>query len=322
MDIRHLRYFVGIAESGSLTAASEVLNVAQPALSVHVANIETELGKTLLVRSHKGVELTPDGEVFYRHARKVIQTYDDMIDTTRAARDRPAGRVSVGLLSTIQPEIIAKLQHRVRTEVPDVTLYFVEASSSTLYEYLRNKRIDFAVLFSLPDDAGLRFSPLAIEEFCLVGAPQMIGSEPTINFVEVFELPLVLPSKSTTWRKVLDDMAERHGLRFNPDVETESYRVMQALMQSGDLVGILPFDAVSGEIHRGTMRSQRLINPEIRGVLALAYLADAPRTAARRVVQNLIVEVFQTLRSQSTATGNPLSATPILRATPSQIQSG
>ena len=73
MEIRHLRYFVAMAETGSLMKASERLHVAQPALSVHLANLEAELGTTLVTRSNRGVELTPDGQFLYERAVALLK---------------------------------------------------------------------------------------------------------------------------------------------------------------------------------------------------------------------------------------------------------
>lgn len=319
MDIRHLRYFVGIANSGSLMKAAEMLHVAQPSLSVHINNLEVELGVKLMVRNNRGVELTAEGHILYGRATKILSYYRETISSIRDRRAKPSGTVSVGIPSTLSYLLAAELHKRVRRELPEVTLYIADASTAMLYEWLTDGRIDFSILFSLPENSTLELLPFSVEEFCLVSRadrPMVVG---TIEFDEIFDLPLVVSCQSTTWRKVLDDVAARRGKSFKSSIETESVGVVKAIVESGEACGLLPLSCVRREMAEGTMQARRLVNPEIRGVLALANLPSTQMTPAKRAVRDLILSVATEVMERAGGQMSLTEATPILRMLPSKL---
>tara|TARA_R110000787_G_scaffold73921_5_gene164503 strand:- start:7457 stop:8437 length:981 start_codon:yes stop_codon:yes gene_type:complete len=321
LDIRQLRYFVGIADCGSLMKASERLHVAQPALSVHLSTLETRLGVTLMRRSSRGVELTDEGRLLYDRAIQLLRYHSETIESIKAMRVRASGSVSLGIPSTRSPMIAADLYRRVRDELPDVSLYIADASTAMLYEWLVDGRIDFSILFSVPDDAHLDSTPLQLEEFCLVSRADGKRYRATVDFESVIDLPLVLSSPSSTWRKILDDVAERNGTKLVAAVETESAGVIKSIIASGEAYGLLPLSSVYAEREAGTFRVQRIVKPEIRGVLSLVSLRSADQTPAMRAVRELVMDVIKTSDCPWDA-GNefdPNQATSVLRAWPSKI---
>jgi len=285
MDIRHMRYFVGVADAGSLIKASERLHVAQPSLSVHITNLEVELGVKLMQRSNRGVELTPEGQIFYARAMSLLNFYQETVACVKDLRTRPSGTVSLGIPSTCSPLLSADLYRRIRQELPGVTLYITDASTAMLYEWLTDGRIDFSILFSLPDDANLDSIPLQVEEFCLVSKPDHTDSGDSVEFDSIFDHPLVVPCQSTTWRKILDDVAVRHGKQIRAPIETESLTVIKSIILSGEAGGLLPKSCVRAEMDAGTLRARRLINPEIRGMLSLVGLPSTQLNPTRRAVR-------------------------------------
>ena len=97
MEIRQLRYFVSIADLGSLSRASKALFIAQPALSQQMAQLEAELGQPLLVRLPGGVQMTDQGQVFYRHAQRILKQLNEIGSALGECANQPAGIVAVGL---------------------------------------------------------------------------------------------------------------------------------------------------------------------------------------------------------------------------------
>lgn len=319
MDIRHLRYFVCIAECGSMMKASQRLRVAQPALSVHVANLEGELGVKLLERGNRGVMLTNEGRNLYERARTLLSDYQDMIASLRDLRGHPSGTVSLGLPSSTAPFIAADLYRMVREELPDVTLYIADSSTAILYEWLQEGRLDFAMLFSLPDSSDLLLTPLAIEEFCLVSKPGTTSGADTIDFEDLFREPLITTCQSTTWRKVLDEIAERHGKSFRSTMETEAMAVIKSVVASGQARGILPLSSVRRETQDGEFAVQRIIKPEIRGVLSLAQSPSLEMTPARRAICDMVVRVMRDYGAAGASPQRSTATTPILRAVPDKV---
>ena len=99
MDIKQLRYFISIAEEGSLSGAAQRVNVAQPSLSQHVLSLERELSVKLLERSSRGVSLTQSGEVLLSHAREIVESLDIAANAVRQSGAEPVGDVAAGHLT-------------------------------------------------------------------------------------------------------------------------------------------------------------------------------------------------------------------------------
>ena len=122
MDLRQLRYFIAIVEQGSFSKAAEVLNVAQPALSLHVRNMEVELGSPLLFRSPQGVVATEAGEILLRNARIIIDQFSIARHEIQGHEAEPSGEVRVGLPGTISQILSVPLIIEARKQFPKIKL--------------------------------------------------------------------------------------------------------------------------------------------------------------------------------------------------------
>ena len=141
MDVKQLRYFVCIAEAGSLSGAAQQVNVAQPSLSQHVLSLERELGVKLLERSSRGVTLTQSGEVLLRHARVIIDSLSDAVEAVRQSGAEPIGNVSVGLPSSISMVLTVPLAETVWLELPKVKLRAINAMSGFIQTWLADQSL-------------------------------------------------------------------------------------------------------------------------------------------------------------------------------------
>src|ERR1700743_1380489 len=144
MDFRQIRYFIAIAEKGGLSAASEVVHVAQPALSSQIANLEDELGVKLFERHGRGVKLTTAGSTFLRHAYvirdQVAAAKQEVMETLPA----PSGIVYAGLPMTTSHILAVPIIEHLRTSYPKVDLRIVDGMSGDVGKWLIEGRLDVA----------------------------------------------------------------------------------------------------------------------------------------------------------------------------------
>src|SRR5208282_4287764 len=114
MDLRQLRYFVGIVQAGSLSRAADRLHVAQSAISHHLSSLEAELERQLVTRGPKGILLTEAGSVLYRHAEAILRHVEFAKQDAMSALNVPSGRVSIGfpvaLASILAPELFVRVR--------------------------------------------------------------------------------------------------------------------------------------------------------------------------------------------------------------------
>ena len=129
MDLRQLRYFVKVVEYGNVTRASEVLNIAQPAVSQQMRNLERDMGLQLLERSVHGVVATAAGQTLYRHALDLLRQADSTRDLLRQDAESPQGKVAVGMPSSTSRILAVSLARRVRDRYPGIVLELIEAPS-------------------------------------------------------------------------------------------------------------------------------------------------------------------------------------------------
>src|SRR5580704_3527249 len=147
MELRHLRYFVAIAEEGSISlAAGRRLHTAQPSLSRQLRELEAEVGAQLLVRSVQGVELTPAGRAFLDHARLALSQVEAAGEAARRAAHPEQRALVLGFLSGCEPEWLPAVMHVLRDELPKIEVTMVTKHSPQLAEGLATRKLDAAFM--------------------------------------------------------------------------------------------------------------------------------------------------------------------------------
>ena len=172
MELRHLRYFIAVAEEKHMTRAAERLGIQQPPLSMQIRALEQELDVQLFRRQPRGVELTDAGAAFLDRARVILDQVDRAIATTRRTARGEQGRVVVGFTSSAPfHPFVPRVIRAFREMSPLVSLVLEESGSSELVQGLHNEEIDAAFIRSpVADVVGLTVRPL-LEEKMLVALP-------------------------------------------------------------------------------------------------------------------------------------------------------
>lgn len=291
MDIRQLRYFVAIVESGSISRASLHLSIAQPALSLHVRNMEAELDMPLLFRTAQGVQPTEAGHILMRNARVIIERFEQTQMEIRDSTAEPMGEVRLGLPGTISQILGVPLVMAVREQYPKVRLRIAEAMSGYVLDWLRLGRVDLGLLFQAVEDRGLHSIGLMTETLVLLGpadgqADTLPAADHQVSFAAIATLPLILPSVGHGLRDLLAQKAAEQGLRLEPVVEIDAYAAIKTLVERGLGYSILPMHAVLKEIGEARLRSW-LFDPPVLRTIHLAYPTDRPLSNAVKAVEVL-----------------------------------
>lgn len=304
MDIRQMRYFVAIVEQGSFSRAAAHLHIAQPALSLHVRNMEGDLGTDLLFRSPKGVVPTEAGEILLRHARIILEQFAVAEDEIRGHGAEPSGEVRLGLPGTISEILSVPLISAVHRRYPRIRLRIAEAMSGFVLEWMRAARIDLAVVYREIADDGLATVHLLDEELVFFGACDAgpSGAEPSMPDVpppgesialnHVARMPLILPGEAHGLRELLEAEARKAGIGYTVKIEVDAYSNIKELVASGFGYSILPLNAIKREVAAGTLRHWPLTDPPIRRGVHLASSVERPMTNATAAVLGLVQEVL------------------------------
>jgi LysR family transcriptional regulator, nitrogen assimilation regulatory protein len=299
MDLRQLNTFLQVAELGSLSKAADRLRIAQPALSRQIRLLEDELKLTLFTRHGRGMVLTLAGEMLQSRAgsilRQVEETRCDLMQEAGAVR----GHVVFGMPPTVGAVLATRLIERFLTAYPDVTLRCVQAFSGYLLEWLQGGEIDIAVVYGREPAAGVRFSPLLIENLCfLVSATAALPEHYAVAFADVLETRLILPGPQHGLRKLIDAEARRLGRSLAVGVEADDLQVLKELVAKGLGSTVLPPSAVHGDVAAGQLCACPVIDPHLSRKLVLAEPLGRQRSnAVRRFGDMLRNEVAEMVRT-------------------------
>ena len=198
MELRHLRYFIGVAEEENVSRAALKLHVSQPALSRQIRDLEDELGFLLLERSAKSVRLTEAGRAFLTEARAVLQRAEEAVKTARAIATGGSGEIHVGYAPSLTARILPQTLRAFQAELPNVRVRLHDFSTEEMLAGLREGKLQVAFVVRLTPALlrGLRFEELARDSICLAVAPKhRLAMRRTVTLAEVAREPLITYSR-------------------------------------------------------------------------------------------------------------------------------
>lgn len=294
MDIRQLRYFVAIVEAKSFSRAAIALRVAQPALSLHVRNMEADLGTTLLLRTPQGVLPTDAGRLLLERARSIIAEFEATLRAVAEHDSEPAGEVRLGLPGTLGEMLSVPLILAVRERFPKIRLKIAEAMSGYVLEWLYDGRVDLGLVYIPVDERGLRSSPILTEEMRLFAHVSGVAGIETpadgaVDLSTLHALPLVLPSVGHGLRSLLDEEIGRLGLELPTVIEVDSYSAIKEIVGRGLAYSVLPENAVAREPDTARFRTWPIGSPPLSRTVHLVRPYDRPSGKAAEAVEQLCV---------------------------------
>jgi len=307
MDLRQLRYFAHIVESGSLSKASRELYIAQPALSQQLAKLESEVGKPLLNRSSKGVAPTDNGLALYHHARFILRQIDQALSVARQESGSVHGMVTVGLPSTTCAALGLPLVRRIRERYPSILLNVVEGMSGHLGQMLRMSQLDLAVLFAADVARDFSVEPL-LEEELFVMLPRhstlVAPRRTSLTIAQAAALPLFLPTMGHGLRRRIAAELERRDLSAKIVAEIDSLALLMTCVYDGMGATIQPMAAIHLEERRGRQwRALSLSDARMTRRNYLYSMAPQRLSAAAAAVAAEVKQTALELMESGTWTG-------------------
>jgi LysR family transcriptional regulator, nitrogen assimilation regulatory protein len=294
MDLRQLRYFIKIVDYGNMTRAAEALNIAQPALSQQIANLESDLGIRLFNRSVHGVKPTRSGELLYRYARDILRQVANATEALQRESNRPGGRVSVAMPSSTARIVSNALLLEMRSRYPGITLELVENTSAELPAQVMHGRVDLAVVTVDMPIPGLLLQPIIREDLFVLMHPETRWTRRTMTLRELAKLPIILPSPPNNIRARIDLGFSKADLQYEVIAEASTTPLLISMVKSGLGVTVLPLSAISQE-PSGSIRTSRITKPSLSRELSVCSSAAFPLSVASEKVREVLIERLQNL---------------------------
>lgn len=289
LDIARLRLFLAVAEEGNLTRAATMLEMVQPVMSRHIGALERACGGVLFQRTGRGVILTPLGQMVLPRARALVADADQLAKDIRSAVASPVGEVHIGLLPSIGHTLTASLFQASRARYPDVRLRILEGSGAQLESWIARGVVDLAVLYRHGRLGKGSDEALGGADACLISAAgDALTSQRTVRFRQLDRLPLVLPSRPSSLRALLDQVSRRLGIAINPELEADSLTVQKQVVACKGIYAILSRHAVAEEIAAGCLQAAPIASPRLAQTVTLETTTHhALSFAVRRVAELL-----------------------------------
>ena len=243
MDLRQLAALTAVADTGTFSAAADVLHTVQSNVSTHVARLERELGVTLVDRA--AGRLTDEGEAVVARARRIQAELDALVADVSALRDDVAGHVRMGMLGTTGRWLVPRLLAAAEERHPRIRVSVLEGNTTNLVPQLVWGELDMAVLNLPVDDADVTIEPL-FEEDLILAAPldHPLAGRDEVTMEELSRTELVLLPKGTAFRADLDRAADEAGVELHAKAEMDGLRLIASLTFEGFGASILPATAI------------------------------------------------------------------------------
>ncbi|OZI23884.1 transcriptional regulator [Bordetella genomosp. 9] len=287
MELRHLRYFVAVAEEGNVTtAALRRLHTAQPSLSRQLKDLEEEVGADLLIRNARGVELTPAGVAFLEQARLALSHAAEAVAAARRAARPPKESFTVGFLTGQEVDWLPGITEVLRDELPKLEFKVTSLQSPALADALQRGEVDAGILRVEPRP-DLRYEVVAQEPLLVImPSGHRLASQGEIDpsdlagetFIGYSDVPHVL-------RDAVAAYLAKHGVAIHPRYKLDDYGTGLTLVTSTGGITLLP--AYVEPLLPWSVVGRRLKGVQPTIDIALGYRADNSSPALGTLLANL-----------------------------------
>jgi DNA-binding transcriptional LysR family regulator len=295
MDLRHLRYFIAVAEEGHITRAAERLGIQQPPLSQQIRSMERELDVQLFRRKPRGVELTEAGRALLEDTRAILARVDMAVATARRTARGEQGRIAVGFTSSAPfHPFVGRVIRTFRRDHPRVALTLEEDNGGALLEALRTQKIDAAFIRSQRAVAQELVREPMVEERMVVALPTAHplarakggGKDRGLPLRELAGETFIVFGQEI-WPGLYEPiLAACRAAGFTPNVDQRAPRVLSALNLVAAGIGICIVPTSLQRLHMDGLSFRPIRGrPQITAPLNLVFRRGEPSAAVRRFIQ-------------------------------------
>jgi LysR family transcriptional regulator, hydrogen peroxide-inducible genes activator len=291
--LRQLQFIIALAEHGSFSRAAEAVYVTQPTLSAAIKELETILGTVLVERGARGAVLTPAGEVVLERAQRVMTEAEDLVIAAQAAGEPLSGPFKLGVIPTIAPFLLPRVLPALRTRFPDIELFLREDLTDRLFDALRERRID-AALVALPYDAPLiETHAVWSDEFLFAGPPDHpLAAREKLAPADLAEEPLLLLEDGHCLRDHALAACSTGSARS--DFAATSLHTLVHMVKSGLGATLLPRMAVDAGLVDRMGLEVRAFTPPVAGrEIGVAWRKGSARAEEAIQLGNAIRDILE-----------------------------
>ncbi len=264
MDIKQLEVFINVAKFNSFTKAAEELNLSQPTISLHVQNLEKELGVKLFDREGRKASLTPPGKVLYKYAMEIIKLKKRALLAVREFLGRIEGEFTIGASTVPGEYILPKVLASFMNNYPNTKFSLKVSDSEAVINDVLSENLEIGAVGSRRETERLTFIPFYEDEIILVRNKDLPELRDYLEFVKA---PLIMREKGSGTRKIFEEHIHRLGINpknLNVIAELGSTTAVKEAVKSGLGYGVISNLAVMEELNTGKLFKNPIENLEIK----------------------------------------------------------
>jgi DNA-binding transcriptional LysR family regulator len=274
MEIRQLRAFVAIAESGTFTAGAQRVHVTQAAISMQIRQLENEVGARVFVRAPRHVILTEAGEQLLQRARQILREHDAALDEIAELAGAERGRLRIGSASAmILTDHLPRILKELRKQHPAADIAVVSGTSESLVDQILAGELDIAFV-SLPVDVrGIQTERLSEDQLVAIASPRhKLAKQRTISAYTLAGEKLILGERGGNTRRLIDQFFAQAGVTLRVAMELSRQAAIRKMVEEDMGVGIVPLQSVREEVEKGKLVRWWIEGAKINWELGLAQL--------------------------------------------------
>jgi DNA-binding transcriptional LysR family regulator len=312
VEIRQLRAFVAIAESGTFTAGALRVHVTQAAISMQIRQLETEIGAKVFVRAPRHVILTEAGEQLLRRARHILREHDAALDEIAELAGAERGRLRIGSASAmVLTEQLPAILKELRKQHPAADIAVTSGTSEVLVDQILAGEVDVAFV-SLPVDVrGIKTERLSQDQLVAIASPRhKLSKQKTISAYTLAGERLILGERGGNTRRLIDQFFAQAGVTLRVAMELSRQQAIKRMVEEDMGVGIVPLQSVKEEVEKGKLIRWWIEGAQINWELGIAQLSngyDSP------IMQKFVSLAHRNFGDSTPASGSKKSKKPIHR---------
>lgn len=292
MDLRHLRYFIAVAEESSVTRAAARLGIGQPPLSQQLQQLEREIGMPLFNRLPRGVSLTEAGQRLLQDARGILAQVDQALGNARRAASGEVGVIRIGFTSSasFNPFVTSAIRDYRRAH-PDVGVVLLEETTAHLLGLFRAQRLDAAFVRPAPGEAGRLDAHLLFREEMLVALPEnhRLAGEESVSLRALADEAFILYPRRNGPALYDAIVGACQAVGFSPKVGQEAPQMGSTVTLVAAEVGISIVPASMGHLRTPGVTYRTLKGCKLRANMSLVH-QDAGASAVTRAFRDLVLK--------------------------------
>jgi LysR family cyn operon transcriptional activator len=247
LEIRHLRYFLAVAEAGSFSRAADRLGISQPSVSQQIRDLETGLRVSLFQRRGKRILLTPRGLIFQEHARAILHQLEHFLQELNSEPGQLRGALHLGVVPILNVPLVPHLLGLFAANHPGISVIVEEISSTEIETALEEGRMDVGLGFVTRHSPNLRYERLCKDEFALiVSETHRWSKRRVIPFSELHQQRLLQLPDSFVMRRMTDEICRNHQVRPRTVAEINAIETLLRSLAPLQAAALMPRIALRG----------------------------------------------------------------------------